>query len=245
MYHLAAKMAGHSPVDPCGRSCKGGKDEDEHHGEHEEGILGEGSPLAFLFRQENFPLCPCRVILPKNEGHEQSGNDRENDRPNGPGQTQLPPQYSGRENNRQHIDCGAGIEKCRCRADPGAACVDSSEQRKHGAGTDRKHGPRNGGNGIGQYLARLCPEIFQDRGLGDKDGNGARDKKGGDQAGEHMLPGIFLQHQKGFQTRPANHGTCPGYIVGCRKEHYDYQQLPSFFHDLNSFQQPHGRIMHI
>ena len=42
MYHLAEKMVDQIPDSPARRSRKGGKDQDEHHGEHEKGVLGEG-----------------------------------------------------------------------------------------------------------------------------------------------------------------------------------------------------------
>ena len=152
----------------------------------------------------------------------------------GPGQSQFPAQDPGCEHDGQYVDGGTRIEKGCCRSDAGPPCINPRKKGQYSAGADGKHRPGNRGHGIGENFFGGGAKVFEYRGLAHEYGNSARDEKGGDEAGEHMFTGVLLEHHECLQAGAANHGTCPGHVVGGAEDQYDQQQFPSFLHDVFS-----------
>ena len=132
-YHFAAYMAYQMPFCLHGLSPVR-EDKDADHGRHVDRVLPE-LPLRLILRGHTNRLF-CLFLFSKRKGHKKPDDICKPYGTDGPGKTYLPTKYFGREDDGQHIDCGARIEKCRRRSNSCAHTVDAGKEGQHSTGTD-------------------------------------------------------------------------------------------------------------
>jgi hypothetical protein len=63
-----------------------------------------------------------------------------------------------------------------------------------------------------------------------KNGDSAGNEESGDQAGDHMLSRIFLEHHERLQAGLLNPLVCPWDVICAEESEYDQEDFGSFFH---------------
>jgi len=66
--------------------------------------------------------------------------------------------------------------------------------------------------------------------LGHEYGNGTGNEKRRNQAGQHMFPGIFLEHHECLQPGLPDNRVGPGHEIGHEKQSHQNEQFGFFFH---------------
>ena len=138
------------------------------------------------------------LLFSEQNMHHQADHDAEQYRADRPGDAQLRPEHTGRQNDGQHIDRRAGIQKRGCRTDARAHFVDSAEERQHRAGAHGQHRAGNRRHAVGQHLVRPRTKVFHHRRLTDKHGDGTGDEERRHQAQQHMFAGVPARQGQGF-----------------------------------------------
>ncbi len=198
------------------------KAEEEHVATH--------AAFAGIFGKDHRRRGPRRVLAPEEEVHEKTDDDAEHHRPHRAGDPHLHPQDARGQDDGEHVDGRAGVEKRAGRAESRSHAIDPREEGEHGARAHGEDGARHRGDGIRHELVRPRAEVAHHRTLAQEHTDRARDQERGDEAEEHVFPRVGLGEEQGLADGVGDSGGVDGKEEERQEDGGDEQEGPDFLH---------------